>query len=213
MIIVRDLVVQYGSTTALRGVNATLTPASITALVGHNGSGKSSLLQVFAGTLPPSAGSITGLAGAKVAYIPQQSAIRDELPLSVREVASMGAWQRRGLWRRLTNEDHLTVDAALDRLGIAALAARRIGELSGGQRQRALLAQALVQRGDILLLDEPATGLDTQAREVVVNVMRDEARRGATVVVATHDHREYRDADQVLELTDGALRVRPGLIT
>ncbi|QNG18648.1 metal ABC transporter ATP-binding protein [Rhodococcus triatomae] len=205
MIVVSDVVVRYGTRAALSGVTATFEPGAITALVGHNGSGKSTLLQALAGTVTPSTGRITGTDRADIAYVPQRSSVRDELPLSVREVVAMGAWRRRGLWRRLSPEDRRAVDAALDRLGVAHLSTRRIGDLSGGQRQRALLAQAVVQRGQIVLLDEPATGLDAEARAVIVDVMRDEARRGAIVVVATHDRRDCRDADQVLRLEDGIL--------
>ncbi|NLG54895.1 MAG: metal ABC transporter ATP-binding protein [Rhodococcus sp.] len=207
MIIVRDLVVQYGTTTALDGVSANFSPGSITALVGHNGSGKSTLLQVLTRTVAPTSGEVVGLDNLTVAYVPQRSAARDDLPLTVREVVAMGAWQRRGLWRRLTKSDCSGIDTALERLGITALTDRRIGDLSGGQRQRALIAQALVQRGDLLLLDEPATGLDEDARTVILDVMRTEADRGATVVVATHDRVEAEGADHTLRLTQGAVEV------
>ncbi|AHK33955.1 putative metal transport system ATP-binding protein [Rhodococcus opacus PD630] len=180
-----------------------LAPGTVTAVVGHNGSGKSTLLQCLAGIARPTTGRIDGMNGLGTAYVPQRNAVSDQLPLTVREVAAMGAWHRRGLWRRLTPGDRDAVDNALNRLGLADLGRRRIGALSGGQRQRALLAQALVQRGDLLLLDEPTTGLDAEARAVIGDVVGEEAARGAIVVVATHEPRDAERADQVLTLSSG----------
>ena len=204
MIVVSEIAVRYGSTRALDGVSVCLTPGTVTAVVGHNGSGKSTLLQCLAGIARVTSGRIDGTGGLRTAYVPQRNAVSEQLPLTVREVVAMGAWQRRGLWRRLTPGDRDAVDGALNRLGLADLGARRIGALSGGQRQRALLAQALVQRGDLLLLDEPTTGLDAHARTVIGDVVAEEAARGATVVVATHESRDADRADQVLALAAGA---------
>ena len=203
MIVVSEIAVRYGPTPALNGVSVRLAPGTVTAVVGHNGSGKSTLLQCLAGIARPTTGRIDGMKGLGTAYVPQRNAVSDQLPLTVREVAAMGAWHRRGLWRRLTPGDRDAVDNALNRLGLADLGRRRIGALSGGQRQRALLAQALVQRGDLLLLDEPTTGLDAEARAVIGDVVGEEAARGATVVVATHEPRDAERADQVLTLSSG----------
>ncbi|PQP22654.1 zinc ABC transporter ATP-binding protein AztA [Rhodococcus opacus] len=203
MIVVSEIEVRYGQTPALNGVSARLAPGTVTAVVGHNGSGKSTLLQCLAGIARPTAGRIDGTKGLGTAYVPQRNAVSDQLPLTVHEVAAMGAWHRRGLWRRLTPGDREAVDEALGRLGLADLGRRRIGTLSGGQRQRALLAQALVQRGDLLLLDEPTTGLDAEARAVIGDVVGEEAARGATVVVATHESCDAERADRVLTLSSG----------
>ena len=203
MIVVSEIAVRYGPTPALNGVSVRLAPGTVTAVVGHNGSGKSTLLQCLAGIARPTTGRIDGMKGLGTAYVPQRNAVSDQLPLTVREVAAMGAWHRRGLWRRLTPGDRDAVDNALNRLGLADLGRRRIGALSGGQRQRALLAQALVQRGDLLLLDEPTTGLDAEARAVIGDIVGEEAARGATVVVATHESHDAERADQVLTLSSG----------
>ena len=203
MIVVSEIAVRYGPTPALNGVSVRLAPGTVTAVVGHNGSGKSTLLQCLAGIARPTTGRIDGMKGLGTAYVPQRNAVSDQLPLTVREAASMGAWHRRGLWRRLTPGDRDAVDEALNRLGLADLGRRRIGTLSGGQRQRALLAQALVQRGDLLLLDEPTTGLDAEARAVIGDVVGEEAARGAIVVVATHESHDAERADQVLTLSSG----------
>ncbi|MDV7241469.1 MULTISPECIES: zinc ABC transporter ATP-binding protein AztA [Rhodococcus] len=207
MIVVSELTVRYGTAVALNRVSASFTERTVTALIGHNGSGKSTLLHALAGILRPTSGSIDGLRGRRVAYVPQRTAVGDNLPLTVRELVGMGAWQRRGLWRRLTPDDREAVEAALTRLGITDIAARQVGALSGGQRQRALLAQALVQRGDLLLLDEPTTGLDAQARAVINDVIDEEAARGAIVVVATHELLDAERAGRTLTLTAGSLQV------
>ncbi|MFC9551940.1 zinc ABC transporter ATP-binding protein AztA [Rhodococcus sp. NPDC056960] len=205
MIVVSEIAVRYGSTPALNDVSVRLTRGTVTAVVGHNGSGKSTLLQCLAGIVRPTSGRIDGTNRLSTAYVPQRNAVSDQLPLTVREVAAMGAWHRRGVWRRLTPGDRDAVDGALTRLGLADLGGRRIGALSGGQRQRALLAQALVQRGDLLLLDEPTTGLDAEARAVIGDVVDEEAARGATVVVATHDTADAARADQMLTLSSGVV--------
>lgn len=208
MIVISELTVRYGADTALRGVNARFAPGTVTALVGHNGSGKSTLLQVLAGVAAPGSGSVAGVP-TSVAYVPQRSAVGSRLPLSVQEVVAMGVWGRAGLFRRVSSADRRAVDAALDRLGLVALRRRRLATLSGGQCQRALLAQAVVQRGDLVLLDEPSAGLDMEAAAVIDEVIGEEAARGATVVVATHDLPGAARADQVITLERGSVRQAP----
>jgi zinc/manganese transport system ATP-binding protein len=117
----------------------------------------------------------------------------------------MGRWGERGLWRRLTRHDRAAVDSAMERLGVAGLADRQLGELSGGQRQRVLIAQGLAQQSDLLLLDEPTTGLDPEARERITVLLADLIADGTTVVQATHDLEAARSADTCLLLDDGRL--------
>ncbi|WP_240945560.1 zinc ABC transporter ATP-binding protein AztA [Rhodococcus sp. HNM0569] len=197
-----DCVVSYGGEQALRGVDLTLRPGTVTALTGHNGSGKSTLLHALAGLVPCTSGTIAGLPRT-TAFVPQQSAVDALVPLDVRTTVEMGLWPRLGLWRRPSRHDRDDCLRAMTVLGIADLASRRLGDLSGGQRQRTLLAQALVRRADLLLLDEPTTGLDADARDAAEAVTRGEAGRGATVVVATHDPHETAGADTVVELRSG----------
>ncbi len=126
----------------------------------------------------------------------------------MRQTVEMGRWSARGPWRRLTRRDHTAVDGALGRLGIGHLASRQLGELSGGQRQRALIAQGLAQESDLLLLDEPTTGLDPQARERIGALLTELVAEGVTVVQATHDLAAARSADACLLLRDGRLAGR-----
>ncbi|MER7489129.1 zinc ABC transporter ATP-binding protein AztA [Streptomyces sp. NPDC126497] len=176
-----------------------------TALVGPNGSGKSTLLGVLAGVIQPTSGELRHVGGRPPAFVPQRGAVGDALPLTVRQAVEMGRWGERGPWRRLTRRDRATVDAAMDRMGVAGLAGRQLGELSGGQRQRALIAQGLAQESDLLLLDEPATGLDPEAREHMATLLTELVGDGVTVVHATHDLDAARAADACLLLREGRL--------
>lgn len=176
-----------------------------TALVGPNGSGKSTLLGVLAGVIRPITGVLEHAGGRPPAFVPQRGAVGDALPLTVRQTVEMGRWGERGPWRRLRRQDRAAVDSALERVGIAGLASRQLGELSGGQRQRTLIAQGLAQESDLLLLDEPTTGLDPEARERMATLLTELVADGVTVVHATHDLDAARSADACLLLREGRL--------
>ncbi|MBY6414632.1 ATP-binding cassette domain-containing protein [Rhodococcus sp. BP-252] len=199
---VRNLSVRYGNTTALHDVTASFGPGTVTALVGHNGSGKSTLLQSLAGIVTPSHGTVD-THRCSVAYVPQRSDVNDRMAITVGEVVAMGTWPRRGILGRATKQDRQAVDDAIARLKLTELRSRRLSTLSGGQRQRALLAQALVERGDLVLLDEPTTGLDAEARDIIDGVVDDEAARGAVVVMATHDLDDAQRAHTTITLGRG----------
>ncbi len=198
----------YPGRPVLRQLGAEIPALAVTALVGANGSGKSTLLGVLAGVIRPTAGEVHHTGGRPPAFVPQRGAVADALPLTVRQAVEMGRWGDRGPWRRLTRRDHTLVETALERLGIGHLAARQLGELSGGQRQRALIAQGLTQQSDLLLLDEPTTGLDPEAREQIAALLTELVADGVTVVQATHDLEAARSADSCLLLRDGRLAGR-----
>ncbi|PXY29128.1 hypothetical protein BAY59_16020 [Prauserella coralliicola] len=195
----------YAGRTVLHAITARLPCAGVTAIVGPNGSGKSTLLAVVAGVLRASAGSVTLPGGVRPAFVVQRSAVSDSLPITVRETVAMGRWAHRGPWRRLSEEDRRIVAEELCRLEITGLARRRLGSLSGGQRQRALVAQGLAQRSGVLLLDEPATGLDVPARRAIAAALTAAAAAGTAVVHVTHDLAEADRADHCLLLRDGRL--------
>ncbi|MEU9189757.1 zinc ABC transporter ATP-binding protein AztA [Streptomyces sp. NPDC048484] len=200
-----DLCAGYPGRPVLRQLSARIPKLATTALVGPNGSGKSTLLGVLAGVIHPTSGELRHDGNRPPAFVPQRGAVGDTLPLTVRQAVEMGRWGERGPWRRLTRRDHATVETALDRLGIGGLAARQLGELSGGQRQRALIAQGLAQESDLLLLDEPTTGLDPEARRRIGALLTALVADGVTVVQATHDLEVARTADACLLLQDGRL--------
>jgi len=210
-----DLVVEgygvtvgYGGHVALRDCDVAVARGSVTALVGPNGSGKSTLLSAIAGLLPLTSGTLTvlgrrpgdnGLA-ARVAYVLQSTRANESLPITVREVVTMARFARRGLFGRLTAADRQIVAEALEQLDVADLADRHLRELSGGQCQRVLVAQGLAQGADLLLLDEPVTGLDLTSRDRILAVVDNVRSSGGAVVVATHDLADAERADHVVLL-------------
>ncbi len=201
-LVVRDLVAGHGRP-ALHGIHARIPRARMTAVVGPNGAGKSTLLDVLAGVLAPTAGGVERIVGHSPAYVVQRSAAPDTLPITVRATVEMGRWASRGPWRRLTARDRSVVEDCLRRLGVQDLADRPLGALSGGQRQRVLVAQGLAQESDLLLLDEPAAGLDTEARACIDEVLAAATADGVTVVAVTHDPAAADRADHRLALRDG----------
>lgn len=199
----RDVHVTRDGHAALSGIDAEIHGGRLLAVVGANGSGKSTLLELAAGLLLPQQGSVWRRDGLRIAFVPQTTALPSHLPLTVTDIVSMGTWGRLGPWRRARRVDRSAVAEAIDAVGLRPHADRRIGALSGGQRQRALLAQALVQRSDLVLLDEPMAGLDTGSRTVIADTIERLTGDGAAVIVVTHDLDELRGADEVLVLRDG----------
>ncbi|OUE23876.1 High-affinity zinc uptake system ATP-binding protein ZnuC [Clavibacter michiganensis] len=197
----RGIRVDFGDRRALDGVDLDLPPGALTVIAGPNGAGKSTLLEVVAGTRAPAAG--TRCAADRAAFVPQRAAVSDRLPVTVRDVVTVGAWGRSGRWRRLDVDARRAVDDALDRLGLIPLASQAFAALSGGQRQRALLAQGLARGADLLLLDEPTTGLDAASAERIREIMRAEADRGIAVVAVSHDPAVLAEADRVVRLEHG----------
>jgi zinc/manganese transport system ATP-binding protein len=202
---IRDLEVRYGSRVVLSGLGIVAPRGRVTAVVGANGSGKSTLLGAIAGVVAPAAGTITRPSALLPAFVVQRSAVSDTLPITVRETVAMGRWAHRGAWRRLTPGDRTIVEECLARLDIGALAGRTLGTLSGGERQRALVAQGLAQQSDLLLLDEPATGLDVAADRRIADAIDEAAAGGVTVVLATHDLAAAGRADHCVVLKEGRL--------
>lgn len=201
-----DLVVMYGDTPALTGASMEIPAASSLAVIGPNGSGKSTLLGVLAGTIDPSAGS-ANIAGKTPALVLQSTDVDRSLPITVRDTVSLARYPSVGLFRRFSATDRRAVETALERLGISDLASRQLHELSGGQRQRVLVAQGLAQDTDVLLLDEPVTGLDLTSRAIILDLIDQEVDAGRTIVVTTHNLDEARRCDRVLLLDTEAIAV------
>ncbi|MBF6166306.1 ATP-binding cassette domain-containing protein [Streptomyces gardneri] len=193
----------YRGRPVLHELTATIPGGQVTALVGPNGSGKSTLLGILAGVIAPTVGTVHREHLRRPAFVVQHSGVPTTLPITVRETVTMGRWAHRGAWRRLTRQDRAVVRACLDRMDITDLAERRLDTLSGGQRQRALLAQALAQESDLLLLDEPTTGLDSAAQQEISEAIRRVGAQGVTVVHATHSREDALRADHCLLLDDG----------
>ncbi|NKE58984.1 metal ABC transporter ATP-binding protein [Lentzea sp. PSKA42] len=200
----RGLSAGYARHTVLHEVTVEVPRAKVTAVVGPNGSGKSTLLGVLAGVITPAAG-VVEIGTRRPAFVVQHCAVPTGLPITVWETVAMGRWAHRGAWQRLSKEDKALVGAALERTGITDLASRRLSSLSGGQRQRALLAQAFAQESDLLLLDEPDAGLDSQSRRDIAAAISHAQANGVTVIHVTHDLGEASRADHCLLLQNGRL--------
>ena len=206
------LTLAYGSRAALVGAAFELPVGASVALIGPNGSGKSTLLRALAGLLPPRAGRLDVPARARrgaVALVLQTTDVDRTLPVTVRETVTMARYAIRGAFGRMRAADHAAVRDALDRLQVADLAGRQLHELSGGQRQRVLVAQGLAQQAELLLLDEPVTGLDAVSRELILEAVATETAAGRTVVVSTHDLDDARRADLVLLLANQVVACGP----
>ncbi|MFZ6004539.1 MAG: metal ABC transporter ATP-binding protein [Actinomycetota bacterium] len=176
---------------------------AVTALIGPNGAGKSTLLHALAGLLEPRSGHLEVPAAGRrggVAYVLQATEVNKHLPLTVREAVTMGRYSITGPLRRMRLDDRAAVDAALDALALGDLANRPLHELSGGQRQRTFVAQGLAQGADLLLLDEPITGLDLVSREHILEAIEAERCAGRAVVVSTHDLGDAAATDHLLLL-------------
>lgn len=201
-----------GHNPALKNVSLTIPRGSSTALVGPNGAGKSTLFKVAANLLKPSSGRVKifgqalGACHQRVVYLPQRSSIDWQFPLSVLDLVLTGRYVFLGWLRSLDKKDHKKAWEALKELSIENLAQRQISQLSGGQQQRVLIARALVQDADLLLLDEPLNAVDAQTREIVQNVLTHLKTEGKTTLVATHYfNKEEGLYDAAVYLKDGEI--------
>ena len=181
--------------TALKDASFAIPRGTIAALVGVNGAGKSTLFKAIMGFLPAAAGEI-GVLGQTVrqaikagivAYVPQAEEVDWSFPVLVSDVVMMGRYSHMGMLRRPKAADHAAVENALIRVGMTEFADRQIGELSGGQRKRVFLARALAQNGQVILLDEPFTGVDVQTEEAIITLLRELRYEGRVMLVSTHN--------------------------
>ena len=181
--------------TALSEASFEIPTGTICGLVGVNGSGKSTLFKAIMGFAPRTAGEvqILGIAAAdalkanKVAYVPQAEDVDWSFPVQVRDVVMMGRYGHMNWLRTARAVDRDAVQDALIRVGMADLADRQIGELSGGQKKRVFLARALAQEAEVILLDEPFTGVDVETEHRIIDLMRALRDEGRVMLVSTHN--------------------------
>lgn len=192
---VQDLTVRYGDVVALAETNVTVQAGRVCGLVGMNGSGKSTLFKSMMGLTRPDTGEVR-LAGRTpmmarkagvVGYVPQHEDVDWAFPIDVGQVVMTGRYGYMGPLRRARRSDRAAVADALDRVGLVDLAHRQIGQLSGGQKKRAFVARGIAQGATILLLDEPFAGVDKRSEGTIIQLLRDLAAEGVTVLVSTHD--------------------------
>jgi len=192
----RDVSVAYQEVEALNRVTLSVPEGASLAVIGPNGAGKTTLLQVILGLVRPLRGTVRvfgkepwnlGSERSRIGYVPQVMAVDLNFPVSAREVVLMGRYGRMGLIRRPSCADRRAAMSAMERAGVADLADRPIARLSGGQRQRVFLARALANEPDLLLLDEPMTGVDVAASESLYELLRTLYRAGMTMLLVSHD--------------------------
>lgn len=203
-----DVHVDYGPIHAIGDLTLDIPHGASVAIIGPNGSGKSSLLKVIGDVIDPTSGTCdTG--GASTAIVLQSTDVDRSVPLTVRDVVAMARFPRLGLLRRPNATDRAAVDTAMERLEIDDLANRQIHQLSGGQRQRAFVAQGLAQDAEILLLDEPLTGLDVRSRKIITSVLDEEHAVGRTVITTTHNFDDAGRCELVLLLATSFVAFGP----
>ena len=208
LLCVSGLVVHYGGRRALDGVDVALDAGTTLAVIGPNGSGKSTLLLAIAGLVAPARGTVD-VDRAGVALVLQSTDVDRSLPISVLETVRLARYRRLGMLRRFGPADHGAVARAMARLEVTDLARRQLHELSGGQRQRVLVAQGVAQEAQLLLLDEPVTGLDIRSSELIFDVVAEERAAGRGVIITTHSLDEARRCDEVLLLAQRVIAHGP----
>jgi len=189
---VSHITVRYNGRAALENVTFHLHEGERVAIVGPNGAGKSTLIKVVAGVLSPTTGEVN-IFGSRprghvcIGYIPQRSQVDWNFPVTVADVVMMGRSAKLGPLNFPHKRDWEHVNHALETVDLADLARRQIGQLSGGQQQRMFIARALAQEAELMLMDEPLTGLDTPSQEGILELLDRLKQEKVTVMVATHD--------------------------
>jgi ABC-type Mn2+/Zn2+ transport system ATPase subunit len=176
----------YGSDPVLVNVDLTLGERQFSGIVGPSGSGKTTLLRVLLGTVTPIAGTVHRRPGLRIGYVPQVETVNWSFPVTVSQCVLMARTHGRILpWR--TKAENAEACEVLARLGIDGLADRHIRDLSGGQQQRMFIARALLGRPQLLLMDEPTSGVDVRTRHEVLHLLDELHRDGLAIVLSTHD--------------------------
>jgi ABC-type Mn2+/Zn2+ transport system ATPase subunit len=203
----RNLSVHYGDRPALEDVSFDIHTSEVVGLLGPNGSGKSTLLKVVSGVMPPSHGAVrfretvVARANPGITYVPQRSGADWNFPISVIESVLLGLARSTPRFRGFNKREHALALDALRKVHMDRFASVQIGALSGGQQQRVFLARALLSQGEVLLLDEPFTGVDIPTQELFMSLFDDLKHQGTSIVYATHDLVQAREhADRLMLL-------------
>ena len=201
-----DLTLGYDGREILSGLSFTVNAGDYLCIVGENGSGKTTLMKTILGLTAPIAGKVTfgdGLKPGDVGYLPQQTLVQRDFPASVGEIVLSGCQSRVGLRPFYSKAEKALAAENMERLGLTELKNRCYRELSGGQQQRVLLARALCAAGQILLLDEPVSGLDPKVTAELYELIARLNREGTTILMISHDIRAAETyASHILHIGD-----------
>jgi manganese/zinc/iron transport system ATP- binding protein len=187
------MTVAYHRKPVLWDVDFDATPGSLIAVVGPNGAGKSTFIKACLGLVPLASGLVRfwgqpySAVRPRVGYVPQRESVDWDFPVSALDVAAMGRYAKIGWCRSVSRAHRDAALAALDRVGVADLAARQISQLSGGQQQRVFLARALAQEADLYFMDEPFAGVDAATERAIVELLRELQRTGKSCICVHHD--------------------------
>ncbi|WP_107064405.1 metal ABC transporter ATP-binding protein [Streptomyces sp. NRRL S-118] len=213
VISVRAATATLGSRPVLRGVDLTVHRGEVVALLGANGSGKSTAVRSVIGQVPLTGGSVS-LFGtelrrfrewARVGYVPQRTTAASGVPATVREVVSSGRLSRTKL-RWPSRADKAAVERAIELVGLADRARDSVSALSGGQHQRVLIARALASQPELLIMDEPMAGVDLASQEILASTLREQVGAGATVLLVLHELGPLEPLiDRAVVLRDGCV--------
>ena len=187
-----NLTLGYERHPAVHHVSATLPTGSLVAVVGPNGAGKSTLIKALAGLVRPMQGHIDGLAGQRVAYLPQRNDMDHSFPITVADMVAMGLWHEVGALGGYSRAQRQRCTDALAQVGLSGFGQRTIATLSGGQFQRALFARLMLQDAPIILLDEPFAGVDTRTSRDLLALLHTWHDQGRTVLAVLHDMEQVR---------------------
>jgi ABC-type Mn2+/Zn2+ transport system ATPase subunit len=188
LLALRGAAVGYGRHRLFAGIELAVGPGEYLGLVGPNGGGKTTLLRTLLGVIPLLAGRLERRAGLKVGYVPQRTRLDPIFPMSALEVVRQGGMGcATGFLRCLRSADRAGARAALERLGLAAVTGQPFAALSGGQQQRVLIARALVRRPDLLVLDEPAAGMDVPSEHDLLDFVAGLNDGGTAVILVSHE--------------------------
>ena len=212
---IRGLTVSYGHRPVVRSVSVDIPSGRLTGIVGPNGAGKSTLLKAVLGLIVPESGSIRIFGKPveafrhRIAYGPQTEAVDWDFPVSVMDVVLMGRYGHLGWFGRPKLADREVAREALTMVSMQDYASRHIRQLSGGQQQRVFLARALCQQADILLLDEPFSGVDAATEQAIFDLIDRLTSEGKTLVVVNHDLSVLNRFDFVLLLNQQVVAFGP----
>jgi zinc/manganese transport system ATP-binding protein len=187
LLVLDHVTVGYPQQAIFEELELTIVPGQFAAVVGPTGGGKTTLLKTILGLLPCRQGSISRPRGLTMGYVPQREVIDWHFPVTVEQVVVMGRYRQTSLWPWPSREDRQRAAVLLERLGLVSYAKRHIRQLSGGQQQRVFLARALIGEPQLLLLDEPTTGVDMKTHHEILHLLHELNANGMTIVLSTHD--------------------------